>query len=214
MDISFSFVYLHSKVKLRQIMAKKNQLTTADPIPFGDYQRLVESLHKDRKYKLELYARLAFCTGCRASDVLRFRWSDIIKHKSHTVTEIKTGKTRKIAFSPSVQEKITELYNALHCPNLGEYIFKAERSDEPVSIQYLNRQLKEIKREYRIKCDNFSTHSFRKTFGRYVYEKNNKSAESLILLNQIFKHSSIEITKIYLGISQDEINSVFNSIQF
>ncbi len=195
-------------------MAKKNQLTTADPIPYEEYERLLDRLHKDKDYSMEIYARLAFCTGCRASDVLHLRWEDIIDRRDHAVTEIKTGKTRKITFSPSVQKKMNELYETVGEPKADQLIFLSKRTGEPFTIQYINREIKRIKKKYRIKCDNFSTHSFRKTFGRYVYEKNNKSAESLLLLNQIFKHASLETTKIYLGLRQDEINGIYNSIQF
>lgn len=57
-----------------------------------------------------------------------------------------------------------------------------------------------------------SPHTFRKTFGRYVYDSNNRSAESLILLNKILNHSSIQITKTYLGITKDEVNGIYASI--
>ena len=67
--------------------------------------------------------------------------------------------------------------------------------------------------DYKVKIGNFSTHTFRKTFGRYVYETNNRSAEALVLLNKILNHTSIQITKTYIGITQDEINNIFESIK-
>ena len=83
-----------------------------------------------------------------------------------------------------------------------------------MTIQYINQVLKDIKYRYRLDINHFSTHTFRKTFGRYVYDTNNHSADSLLLLNKILKHSSIEVTKAYIGITQDEISSIFNSIKF
>ena len=59
----------------------------------------------------------------------------------------------------------------------------------------------------------FSTHTFRKTFGRYVYELMGRSAEGLILLNQIFRHSNLETTRRYIGLAQEDIDKVFNSIR-
>lgn len=195
-------------------MAKKNQLTTSDYLPYEEYQRMLECLRKDKKYKWELYARLSFCTACRASDVLNFRWCDILRHPQITVVEKKTKKTRNLIFNESVQKKIAELYKLLGSPDMQSYIFQSRDNDAPWSIQYINRTLKGFKNKYKLKITNFSTHTFRKTFGRYVYEKNNRSAESLILLNKILNHSNIEITKTYIGITQDEVNSIFNSIQF
>ena len=40
-----------------------------------------------------------------------------------------------------------------------------------------------------------------------------QSEEALLLLNRIFNHSNIEITKIYICIREDEINSIFDSIR-
>lgn len=74
--------------------------------------------------------------------------------------------------------------------------------------------LKQFRVDYNLPIEAFSTHTFRKTFGRYVYEKNDKSAESLILLNHIFRHSSIDITKVYIGLRQAEIDTIFKSIKF
>ena len=58
-----------------------------------------------------------------------------------------------------------------------------------------------------------STHTFRKTFGRYVYELMGRSAEGLILLNQIFRHSNLETTRRYIGLAQEDIDKVFDSIR-
>lgn len=196
-------------------MAKKNQITTADILPYNEYIKLVDKLHEDKEYRIELFARLQFCTACRAGDVLQFRWKDIVGNSNKlTVTEQKTGKTRVITFNPSVQKTFNDLYKLMGSPNKEQYIFYSKTTGTPITIQFVNRELKRIKRKYRLKIDNFSTHTFRKTFGRFVYDKSNHSAESLILLNKIYKHSSLEITKTYIGITQDEIDGVFSSIQF
>lgn len=55
--------------------------------------------------------------------------------------------------------------------------------------------MKEWKAKYKLDIENFSTHTFRKTFGRYVYDTSENKSEALLLLNRIFNHSNIEITK-------------------
>lgn len=99
-------------------------------------------------------------------------------------------------------------------PDKKDYIFSNGNGDKPLTIQRVNQVLKEFKFKYKLDIHNFSTHTFRKTFGRYVYDQHNHSAESLLLLNKIFKHTSINITKTYIGITQEEIQSIFDSIQF
>lgn len=195
------------------IMAKKNQLTTSDYLDYGEYERLLDSLHTHGKYIWELYARLSFCTACRASDVLHFHWKDVLDVNSCTVTEQKTKKTRTIPFNKSVQKKIHDLYVLLGSPDKNEFVFKSKVTGEPLTIQCVNKKLKDFKYDYKVKIGNFSTHTFRKTFGRYVYETNNRSAEALVLLNKILNHTSIQITKTYIGITQDEINNIFESIK-
>lgn len=195
-------------------MAKKNQLTTSDHLKYPEYQRLLECLHNDGEYRWEMYARLSFCTACRASDVMQFKWCQILDKAAIVVTEKKTKKTRRIPLNPSVQRKFKELYDLLGKPDRKDYILQSNHGDKPMTIQYINQRLKDFKYKYRLQIDHFSTHTFRKTFGRYVYDTHNHSAESLMLLNKILAHSSIEVTKAYIGITQDEIGDIFDSIKF
>lgn len=212
MEIQFGFVPLCKK--RNKIMAKKNLITTADYLPYEEYERLLSCLNKDKYYIWELYARLSFCTACRVSDVKALRWEQVLNKSFLKITEQKTGKTRNISFNDSVKKKIAELYKVLGEPDVNEYIFKSDRTDKPITLQFINKMLKKFKEKYRIKIGNFSTHTFRKTFGRYVYEINGRSAESLVLLNKILNHSRIEVTKAYIGITQDEVNRIFDSIRF
>lgn len=193
-------------------MAKKNQLTTSDHLPYEEFTRFLECLHNDGEYRWEMYARLSFCTACRASDTLRLHWKDVLGVSSVTIVEQKTRKTRKIPFNPSVQKSFDELWKLLGCPDKKDYIMPSPQEDKPLTIQLINLKLKEFKFKYRLKIGNFSTHTFRKTFGRYVYDSSNHSAESLILLNKILNHTSIQVTKTYIGITQEEVNGIYASI--
>ena len=51
-------------------MSVKGQITTAEPLEFKDFLRLLSSLHEDGNYLWELYCCISFCTACRVSDVL------------------------------------------------------------------------------------------------------------------------------------------------
>ena len=195
-------------------MAKKHQLTTSDYLEYPEYEKLLQGLRKDKEYFWELYARLSFCTACRASDILALQWDEILNKTDIVVVEKKTRKARKLMFNKSVREKIRELHILMEQPDTDNYIFVNPETGRPITVQRVNQKLKELKYRYAIKIAHFSTHTFRKTFGRYVYEKYERSAESLILLNKIFNHSSIQATKAYIGITQDEVNKVYNSIVF
>lgn len=194
-------------------MAKKNQLTKSDHLEYDEYNRLLDCLHKDKLFIWELYATLSFCTACRASDILNLRWEDIVGKHRLTVTEKKTRKPRMIILNPSVQAKLRQLRGLLGDPYMDGFIFFNANTGLPYTIQHVNRTLKSFKQKYNLRIENFSTHTFRKTFGRYVYDSHNHSAESLLLLNKILNHSSIDVTKAYIGITQDEINGIYNSIK-
>lgn len=192
----------------------KGQSTTADYLSIEDFNRLVEGLRRDGKYIWEAYCRLSFCTALRIGDVLKLTWEDVLSKKVNVI-EQKTKKHRTILINDSVRSKMEEIYHLLGCPEKTSVIVRGERNpNKAMSREYINRQLKFFKIDYRLDIDSFSSHTFRKTFGRFVYESNNRSSESLLLLNSIFKHANLETTKRYIGLTQDNINEVFNSIKF
>ena len=193
-------------------MAKKFQLTKSDYLPMEEFMKLIRGLHKDKQYLWEFYVRLSFCTALRSSDVLSMKWSQILNRKSVIVTEKTTGKTREIPFNNRFKLQIAEAYKLIGMPNPNELIFFNKRTDKAFTIQYINQMTKSWKEKYSIKISNFSTHTFRKSFGRYVYDYATDKSKALILLNAILNHSSLEVTKVYIGLRKDEINSVFNSI--
>lgn len=188
-------------------MAKKGVLTTADYLPYEEYKAVLNKLHEDKFHRDELYFVIAFSTALRVSDIIQLRWNDVLERSSFLWTEQKTGKTRRINLNQNVQKKLSELYELLGKPYKGWYLFK-DSLDENITPQTINRRLKGIKDRYALAIGNFSTHTFRKTFGRYVYEKMNRSQEALLLLCMIFNHSNPTVTLRYLGIRQDEINNV------
>lgn len=202
-------------------MAKKGQLTTAEWLEYGEYQRLLTCLHNDKEYLWETYARLGFCTGCRISDILTMKWKDVLAAEC-TVIEKKTGKARKVNFNESVHARLAELYVLQGSPDLDNLVFESNHAKAHAiyhkphhfSQQHVNFKFREFKARYNLNIGNFSSHTFRKTFGRYVYDSLGRTEESIVLLNRIFKHSTIRVTMTYIGITDDEVRNVFDSIKF
>ena len=57
--------------------------------------------------------------------------------------------------------------------------------------------------------------SLRKTFGRQVYNMNSEYSElALVKLMELFNHSSVAITKRYLGLKQEEILETYDCLTF
>ena len=82
--------------------------------------------------------------------------------------------------------------------------------------QAVDLMLKKVRVRYRVmSAQVFSSHSLRKTFGRRVWLQEcdrGRGDQALLLLCDVFGHSSIAITKRYLGIRQEEILSVYDSL--
>ena len=75
--------------------------------------------------------------------------------------------------------------------------------------------MKYIKTKYGIRIEHFSTHTLRKTFGRKVFESAGEQAEmALVRLMELFNHSSVSITKRYLGIRQKELLETYDLLDF
>lgn len=194
-------------------MSVKGTITTADYMDYEEFKKLVHCLVDDHKQLWAFYCLMSFCLGLRSSDVRKLRWGDVLNRRSVVVTEKKTQKTKGIPVGQKTMEDISKMYELQGHPNLSSYIFASERNKEkPVSIQYINRLMKKWKRKYNLQIEHFSTHSFRKTFGRYVYEKRNRSSEALLELNRIFRHANLQTTMIYIGITDDNIYKVFDSM--
>ena len=190
----------------------KGQLTTADYLTIAEFNKLINSLENDGEYMWETYCWLSFCTAFRCSDVRTLRWRDVLNRTELIRIERKTKKSRMVKFSDDVRQKTQHLYELSGCPDADTLILQNPRTGEPYSIVHINRQLKLFKVKYKLKIRAFSTHTFRKTFGRYVYELMKRSPEALVLLNQIFKHSTIETTRRYIGLAQEDIDKLFMSI--
>lgn len=197
-----------------EIMSVKGSVTTADYLPYDDYQRLVQTLITEKKYWWASYCVLSFCTGLRYSDISKLLWSDVLDQRKIIITAQKTNKTHVIPIGPSASEHIDALYKQLGKPHKNDCILAGQKNEgKSVSIQYINRTLKQWVFKYNLNIENFSTHSFRKTFGRYVYDKGGRTSETLMYLNRIFKHTNLDTTMVYLGLRDDEIGSIFNNIK-
>jgi len=194
-------------------MSVRGSITTSDYLPFDEYQRLIKCLDDDGQFLWCTYCVLSFCLALRISDVLKLTWDEVLNKRSVTVKEKKTGKVKSIPIGSNTSEHLMELYNKLKRPNVHKYIFINNETNKVYTRQNINQNLKKWKDKYHIQIGNFSSHTFRKTFGRYVYNKMGRTEESLVILNQIFRHHSIQTTMIYIGLRSSEIGSVFNSIE-
>ncbi len=195
-------------------MAKKNQKTECTGMDWGTFLKVVDRLKKDKDYTFLLLVTIGSYCGLRLGDILNLKWNDILDRSDLCLTESKTGKSRQITLNESLQEVIRLCYSQYNSKKVlkAEGLVFANRWGRQLSRQYVNRKLHNILFRYGVRLSNSSSHCLRKTFGRRVYEMNNKSEAALIILSQIFNHSSISTTRRYIGISAEQITNVYVSL--
>ena len=192
-------------------MALKGQLTKSSFLPWDSMLLLLQKLERDNRYKFQLLFAVGCFTGLRISDLLKLRWIDVLAKDSIELIEGKTKKNRKIRLNPTLIEIITRLHSLMNINDDNQLLFVNKTITKAINIQYINRELKTIAKQYKIPMpeNSISSHLFRKTLGRHVWELSNYSEKSLLLLGELFNHSSIRITKIYLGLKDEEIGDVY-----
>jgi len=191
-------------------MALKGQKTTSDFLEWEKMQSLVLKLERDNDYKFALLIATGSYIGLRISDLLQLRWNQVLNEDYFTIVEKKTKKTRKVTINPELQEILNRLFIQLEAKE-KDLMLVNRFGDKSFSTQYVNSKLKEICAKYKIKGQ-YSSHFMRKTLGRRVWEVNKYSDQALLLLSQLFNHSNVSTTKIYLGIREQEISNLYLSV--
>ena len=149
-------------------------------------------------------------TALRVSDLLRLRWDDVYdfenkRFRTHIILkERKTGKSKAIALNKSVK---AALERALPHKR-GIFIFAGNRKNvAPISRIQAYRIVKAaadaVKAVTRISC-----HSLRKTLGYHAW----RAGAAVAVIMDIYNHSSYEVTRRYLGITQDDRDKVYLDI--
>ena len=202
-------------------MAIKEQKTETAPLTWTEFETLLSKLTyavqvggETSLYRFLVFAAVATFCGLRAGDVLRLKWSDLLNKTSILVKEGKTGKVREIALNQKLQE-ILQLSHHLASPTSTDHFIVPSTSSaglKPMSLQYMNRWVKIVFDRFGVAAQNASTHAFRKTFGRRVYDMNHRSEDALITLSHIFNHSSVSITRGYIGLKREKIADVYMAI--
>ncbi len=195
-------------------MGLKGQKTKTTYLDWNEMLVLLKKLERDGEYRFMLLFAIGSFTALRYGDLCMLKWSDLLGRKKLVVVEGKTNKERVIHINQQLSEIVEHMYQQLGIENDDELVFANKDGNKPINIQYVNKRLKQLAAKYRLKIEpeQVSTHMFRKTLGRRVWELNDHSEKSLILLGNLFNHSSVKITKAYLGIREKEISDLYLSL--
>lgn len=195
-------------------MSLIGQRTKSDFLEWDKLQSLVQKIERDGNWKFTLLITVGMTTGLRISDILSLTWEQVLGKDHLEITEKKTKKYRKIPINPQLRETMVRISNKLPVVDTTQFIFMNRWNTKPISSQYVNWKLKELMKRYQVVKDTqkIKSHSLRKSFGRRIWENSGRSERGLIMLNEIFNHSNIRTTKIYLGIREKELFDVYQNL--
>jgi integrase len=178
------------------------KIKSAESLEEHELNKLLKYLSQQEHWVYYLVVRLGVSTALRYSDLSRIKWSDVLGKSTLVMAEKKTGKVREIPLAPELAQSILSIYRKLGEPSIHNPVI-------PLTIRAINKQIKVLAYRAGVRGKRISTHTWRKTFGREVWKRNNYSEASLIKLSYLFNHSSVAITRIYLDITREEVQDMY-----
>lgn len=184
-------------------------------------KRIEEAPDEDKRWiacRNKMLFLVGINLGIRASDLCGLKYSFFMNENGtfkdfYSLQPKKTRKTKKFVklyFNQTVKKAITDYIEEYPIENMDEYLFKS-REGGHITEKSLGRIIKKAAEEVGIER-NICSHSLRKTFGYHVWHNAEDKEKSLVILMSIFNHSSIAMTKRYIGLMDDEIEDVFNEL--
>jgi integrase len=188
-------------------------MKTTEPIRNKQQVReLVEYYLKRSEIRNYVLVVLGIYTALRISDLLNLNCNTVYDfanrrvHETITLTEKKTGKSKIIALNKNV---IAALYTYLPYAVPGAPLILNKRTGKAISRIQAYRLIRAASEALKLTVK-VSCHSLRKTFGYHAW----KDGVSPVVLMEIYNHSSLSVTKRYLGVTQDDKNAVYLGIDF
>jgi len=169
---------------------------------------LAEYFLKKGQLRNYLLVVLGLCTALRISDLLRLKWGDVYDYKRKCfraridIIEMKTRKTKTIALNKNVINALSIL--SPNPEDMDCFLIENSRTKNAISRIQAYRVIRDASEalmfQSRVSC-----HSLRKSFGYHAW----KSGVSPAVIMEIYNHSSLAVTRRYLGVTQDDKDEVY-----
>jgi integrase len=150
----------------------------------------------ERNYILFL---LGINTGLRIKDILKLRVRDV-EGWSIYLKEGKTGKPKEVFMPNELKRAVRNYVKGKH---KNEYLFRSRQGkNRPITVSMAYIILRQIAEEFGL--ERIGCHSMRKTYGYHFYKQHGDVAA----LQEMLNHSHPKITMRYIGILQDDLNTL------
>jgi integrase len=165
----------------------------------------------NEKYRARDYLLFVFGinSALRISDLLSLRVKDVFNSQGEIkeLFKVRIGKTEKelkILINDSVRKALKFYFEQEQFPGPNDYLFKTNTGQKLDRIRawvLIKRWVKAVG----LDPSNYGTHTLRKTWG---YHSRKNFGIPIELISEKLGHRSNAVTKRYIGISQEEINSI------
>lgn len=184
--------------------------------------RIDEAL-TDNQRQIACRNKMLFLIGInlslRISDLMTLKWNFFLKddmtfrefYKIQPKKTRKTGKFVTLYFNDVVKKAVLDYIEQYPIEDMDGFVFKSREGTGAVSEKSVWRIIVDTASKAGIE-HNVGTHSLRKTFGYHIWHNAEDKEKALVMLMAIFNHSSLATTKKYIGIMNEEIESVFNDL--
>ncbi|MDR2179138.1 MAG: site-specific integrase [Synergistaceae bacterium] len=178
--------------------------------PIRDPKKIIamRELLREENPRDEVLFILGINTALRISDLLSLTLSDVTDISGKISEEIsmkeqKTGKVRSFPLNRVVRESLADWLPRLEA-NLNASLFPSQKNGGKAITRWHARRVLAAAGEA-VGLKNIGTHSLRKTFGYHAFMR----WKSIELVQKLLGHSSPAITLRYIGITREEMDTVY-----
>lgn len=204
-------------------MERKGIKTTTYSLDWDTVMNLESRLLRDfqtnktkDKARALLMVSIGVRLGMRVIDNLNLKWEDLLEvqvGERFIRIEKKTGKERILIMSTKLKE-VLDIVKEAQAPDLSTFILSSQKTNglRPMSIQYFNRILKGIMKDYKVKyIGNCSSHLLRKSWVVGSIKKGFENGDhlSLIKVSRLVGHANISTTLKYTNFETSQSFGLF-----
>jgi len=153
-------------------------------------------------------------TNLRVSDLLNLKWENVWLEGTRTlrdhieITEQKTGKKRRIKLTDPIADALNYLLENIRAPEPTDHIIRNALTRERYSRNHLSRVMAKQAKLIGLQ-DSLGIHGLRATWGFHAVVTFN---QPLALVQAAFNHSNQRQTMDYLGISDEQLTEVYETV--
>lgn len=181
------------------------QLELVEPIKSKKQIDALKKYLRGQNIRDYLLFVLGINSGLRISDLLTLTVEDVQGQERISLREKKTGKAKDFPLSDTCKKAILDYLKTTGVKN--GFLFASRKGHKPITRVQAYRILNEAAQYVGIK-EAVGTHTLRKTFGFHAYQ----NGVDITRIQKLLNHSAPSVTLAYIGITKQELDNVYISL--